>query len=290
MKFSLQGLLMSTNLDPQAHRVATHYEENVLDYEKIRLEQDSPVEFELTTRTMNKWIKNGSVVLDVGVGVGHYASQLAQRGCKLHLVDICESFLKLSLERMAQNHLSDNVLSSTRSSATDLDFIPDNSVDCVLMLGPFYHLVDKKQRERAVVEACRVLKTGGLFFAATINRLGIFHELFKTDRYFDNTKINIQEISKELDEFYKTGVTNENIFKPLGDGYCATIDEFTGLFSTLFTQVDFLGLESFSAYKQKIIFEKKPEEVEIWLSILEKTARSIEGMGTSEHLLYVGRK
>ena len=112
---------MSTKLNQQALRVATHYEKNVIDYEKIRLEQDSPVEFELTTRTMNKWIKNDSIVLDVGVGVGHYASLLAQRGCKLHLVDICERFLNLSLERLAQNHLSENVLSSTLASATDLD-------------------------------------------------------------------------------------------------------------------------------------------------------------------------
>lgn len=281
---------MSNNLDQHAHRVATHYETNVLEYEKIRLEQDSPIEFELTKRTMDKWIKHDSTVLDVGVGVGHYASQLALRGCKLHLVDICESFLNLSIERIAQHNLSKNILSSTRSSATNLDFISDNSVDCVLMLGPFYHLVEKEQRQKAVAEAHRVLKSGGLFFAAAINRLGIFHELFKTDRYFDNTEINIHKISKELDDFYKTGVTNENIFKPLGDGYCATINEFTDLFSTSFTQVDFLGLESFSAYKQKMIFEKKPEDVEIWLSILEKTARSIEGMATSEHLLYVGRK
>ena len=281
---------MSNNLDKQAHRVATHYERNVLDYEKIRLEQDSPVEFELTTRTLNKWIKNDSIVLDVSVGAGHYASQLAQRGCKLHLVDICESFLKISLERMAQNNLSDNVMSSTRSSATNINFIPDNSIDCVLMLGPFYHLIEKNQREKAVDEAYRVLKPGGLLFAAAINRLAIFHELFKTDRYFDNTEINIHEISKELDEFYNTGITNENIFKPLGDGYCATINEFTELFFASFKQVDFLGLESFSAYKQKMLFEKNPKDIEIWLSLLEKTARSIEGIGASEHLMYVGRK
>lgn len=281
---------MSNTLDPQAHRVATHYETHVLDYEKIRLEQDSPVEFELTTRTMKKWIQNNAIVLDVGVGVGHYALQLAQRGCQLHLVDICESLLKLSLERMAQNNLSDHVLSSTLSSATHLDFMPDNSVDCVLMLGPFYHLVEKQQREKAVAQAYRVLKSGGLIFAAAINRLAILHELFKTDRYFDNTEINISAISTALDDYYKSGVTNENIFKPLGDGYCATISEFSELFSASFTQVDFLGLESFSAYKQKMIFEKKSEDVDLWLSLLEKTARSIEGMGASEHLLYVGRK
>jgi S-adenosylmethionine-dependent methyltransferase len=290
MPFLFQRNFMSTHLDPQAHRVAEHYENKVIEYQKIRLERESPVEFELTKRTMKRWIKNDSVVVYVGVGVGHYAVELAQRNCKLHLVDICESFLKLSQERMAQHHLSANILSSTRSSATSLEFIPDNSVDCVLMLGPFYHLVDKKQREKAVAEAYRVLKADGLFFAAGINRLGIFHELFKTDRFFDHSEINIKCISKALDEFFKTGVTNETIFKPLGDAYCATIDEFSALFSPSFKQVDFLGLESFSAYKQKMIFDKKAEDVEIWLSILEKTARTIEGMGTSEHLLYVGKK
>lgn len=75
-------------LDPQAKKVAAHYETTGIDYQKIRLEQESPIEFEMTKRTLNKWIKNDAVVLYVGVGVGHYAVELAHRGCKLHLVDI----------------------------------------------------------------------------------------------------------------------------------------------------------------------------------------------------------
>ena len=77
---------MLIDLDTNALRVVDHYENSVIEYEKIRLEQDSPVEFELTKRTLDKWIKNDSVILDVGVGVGHYATLLAQRGCKLHSV------------------------------------------------------------------------------------------------------------------------------------------------------------------------------------------------------------
>ena len=281
---------MSPLLDRQAKRVATHYENNVIDYEKIRLEQDSPIEFEITKRAMTKWIQNGSIVLDVGVGVGHYATLLAQRGCKLHLVDICESFLKLSQEHLARYHLSEQVMSSTQSSATDLCFIPDNSVDCVLMLGPFYHLVDIQKREQAVAEAARTLKTGGLLFAAGINRLAILHELFSSDRFCDNPEINIKRISKELDNYCQTGISDETIFKPSGDSYCATIDEFSALFSSLFTQIDFLGVESFSAFKQKKIFEKNSADVDVWLSILEKTARTVEGQASSEHFLYVGKK
>ena len=85
---------------------------------------------------------------------------------------------------MDQNHLSSSVLSATRASATETKFLVDQSVDCVLMLGPFYHLIDKAQRDKAVSEAYRVLKTDGLFFAAAINRLGILHGLFENGSLF----------------------------------------------------------------------------------------------------------
>lgn len=207
-----------------------------------------------------------------------------------YLVDICESFLTLSQEHLASKGLSNNIMGCTQASATDLRFIPDNSVDCVLMLGPFYHLTDQNQRDEAVAEASRVLKTDGLLFAAAINRLAIFHELFKSDRFFDSTEINIQHISKELEEYCQTGVSNAQIFQPLGDAYLATISEFSALFSSSFDQVDFLGVESFSSYKQKKIFEKNPEDLEMWLSFLEKMSRTPEGRACSEHFLYVGKK
>jgi SAM-dependent methyltransferase len=48
---------------------------------------------------------------------------------------------------------------------------PDATADVVLLLGPLYHLVDATQRHRALAEAHRVLRPGGVLVAAGIGRL-----------------------------------------------------------------------------------------------------------------------
>lgn len=45
----------------------------------------------------------------------------------------------------------------------------DSSVDYVLMLGPLYHLTERADRVKSLGEAFRVLRPGGLLFAAAIS-------------------------------------------------------------------------------------------------------------------------
>ena len=46
----------------------------------------------------------------------------------------------------------------------------DASADAVLLLGPLYHLVEPDERARALAEARRVLRPGGVLLAAAISR------------------------------------------------------------------------------------------------------------------------
>lgn len=47
----------------------------------------------------------------------------------------------------------------------------DDSFDAALLLGPLYHLVERRDRLRAWAEAIRVVRPGGWVFAAGISRL-----------------------------------------------------------------------------------------------------------------------
>ncbi|WP_026069542.1 class I SAM-dependent methyltransferase [Legionella tunisiensis] len=103
--------------------IKKHYEKNVIEYEKIRLERDSPVEFALTLRKFSQYIPKGSVVIDIGIGVGHYAEYLAKRDCSLHLVDIVPAFLDYTKSRLEKAGLKEKILSENLASAIDLSFI-----------------------------------------------------------------------------------------------------------------------------------------------------------------------
>jgi SAM-dependent methyltransferase len=59
----------------------------------------------------------------------------------------------------------------------------DGFGDVVLLLGPLYHLTEPAERLRALREACRVLRPGGVMFAAAISRYasaldGLSRDLF----------------------------------------------------------------------------------------------------------------
>ncbi len=107
------------------------------------------------------------VVVDVGGAAGAYAYWLAGLGHTVHLLDPVEKHVRQAEEAAARHPRS---LASIRSG--DARSLPygDSSADVVLLLGPLYHLQERDDRLRALREARRVLKSGGLLFAAAISR------------------------------------------------------------------------------------------------------------------------
>jgi SAM-dependent methyltransferase len=106
-------------------------------------------------------------ILDVGGATGVYALPLAERGYRVQLIDP----VPLHVERaQALSAASSTPLAGANvGDARALD-VPDGSVDVVLMFGPLYHLPDRNDRVRALTEARRVLKPGGLLLSAYISR------------------------------------------------------------------------------------------------------------------------
>ena len=71
-------------------------------------------------------------------------------------------------------------------------------MDCVLLLGPLYHLVDAADRRTALGEATRVLRPGGVLFAAGISRYastldGLVRDLFSDDRFARIVERDLQD-------------------------------------------------------------------------------------------------
>lgn len=100
-------------------------------------------------------------VLDVGGGAGVYASWLAERGYDVHLVDPVPLHVT-----QAREH---GTFTAGLGDARDLAE-PDASRDAVLLLGPLYHLPERADRVRALAEARRVVRPGGVVCAAAICR------------------------------------------------------------------------------------------------------------------------
>jgi ubiquinone/menaquinone biosynthesis C-methylase UbiE len=124
-----------------------------------------------------------AVVVDVGGAAGVYAFPLAKQGYEVHLIDPVE----LHLNQARTHALSTGVplKSIARGDARRLD-MPSAVADAVLLLGPLYHLVERADRLQALRESYRILKPGGILFAAAISRFASLIDGFASGFFGDS--------------------------------------------------------------------------------------------------------
>lgn len=149
-------------LDPALERYYS------LGREKDRLDT-APLEKARTLRILQKRLPlPPATILDVGGAYGVYAFPLAEQGYEVHLIDPIPVHIEQAQE-YAKNFPSAKLASCSVSDAR-LIARADSSADAILFLGPLYHLVLPNDRLKALNEAYRILKKGGLLFVAAISR------------------------------------------------------------------------------------------------------------------------
>ena len=123
------------------------------------------VEFLTTVHYIEKYLQKGMKILEIGAGTGRYSHYFAGKGYAVYAVELMECNIDVF---RANTRTGENV-TVRQGDALDLSFIPDGKYDVVLLLGPMYHLYTDEDKHRAMSEAIRVAKRGGVIFAAYCN-------------------------------------------------------------------------------------------------------------------------
>ncbi|MFJ3235859.1 class I SAM-dependent methyltransferase [Streptomyces sp. NPDC086787] len=154
-----------------SHEVAPEtlrfYNETINEANRLTTTADGRLELLRTQELLRRYLPLAPArVLDVGGGPGVHARWLVEDGYDVHLVGPVPRHIQQAESTGATVELGD-----TRQLGAE-----EASYDVVLVLGPLYHLLDRRDRDRALAEAYRVLKPGGLLAAAGINRYASLFE------------------------------------------------------------------------------------------------------------------
>ncbi|MDW4500264.1 class I SAM-dependent methyltransferase [Sulfitobacter sp. D35] len=129
------------------------------------------VELDRTLRIIDRYVPAACNMLDLGGGPGRYTLAMAERGHRCQLVDLSPRLVEEANARISDSLYATTTPRAVVGDATDLSAFADASFDCVLALGPFYHVTKNKDRKTAARECFRVLRRGGVVLAAFIPRL-----------------------------------------------------------------------------------------------------------------------
>lgn len=242
-------------------------------------------EFAVTLRTLRDHLPPPPArILDCGGGPGRYAIELTKRGYEVTLFDL--SRINLSFAR-TQAHAANVALAGyEHGTATDLSRFAADSFDAVLLMGPLYHLIDPKDREAALREARRVLKTGGVLAVAFISQYAALRFLVKEDPEF------VVRSPRRIAAFWQTGS-----FPPeRGDGaefiaYFAPPAEVRPLIEKAgFNVRAVLGVEGLVSMIEDKLNALTGEAWDAWVDINYRAAADPGLHGAVEHLLCIAEK
>jgi ubiquinone/menaquinone biosynthesis C-methylase UbiE len=145
-----------------ASELVEHYGVDCFEDTRLSRSPHGRLEFLRTQELIRRLLPiAGARILDIGGGTGVHAAWLAADGHAVHVVDLVPRHVDAAAARVG---VTAEVGDARQLSASD------ESVDVALLLGPLYHLVDPAERLRALAEARRVLRPGGLSVVAAISR------------------------------------------------------------------------------------------------------------------------
>lgn len=141
-------------------------------------------------------VKEGSHVLDLGCGFGRNSNWLASKGAIVSAININEE--ELSEAKRRAEELSVNV-KYINADAGSLPF-EDSSFDVVLDAG-CTHMCDEQTQGKSVLEAVRILKTGGyLQFFGFSKEHPSYQKNSESPQFRD-----LEDIKKQYGEYFEIG-------------------------------------------------------------------------------------
>lgn len=235
------------------------------------------VEFLTTVRYVDRYLTPGARICEIGAGTGRYSHHFAQKGYSVDAVELIPHNIQVfnSLTQAGE------AVTVRQGDARDLAFIADNSYDITLLLGPMYHLYTEADQRRALTEAIRVTRRGGVIFAAyCMNDATVLNFLFAREGIKDPHYRALVDF-----DTFKCSSTPEELFA------LYRTEEINALAQGLpITRLHFVGTDMATNYMRPVINAMDDDTFAEYLRYHFAICERADLVGASHHTLDILRK
>lgn len=247
--------------------------------DRLTRSRHGQMEYLTTLSCIDRYAPEPCDVLELGAGAGAYSLTLAREGYGVTALELVDKNVEM-LRRKAEGVPTLTVL---QGDALDLSRFGDDSFDLTLCLGPLYHIYDRGDMDRALDEAIRVTRPGGVLLAAFLSVHAIL--------YANYLQAPPHTFRAGLAENFEGDLTSVRHFpEQCFTGF--TVAEFESLFahrpvSHLATVSTDGGLE---IAEGRADFHLSDEDFKAFAAYHLRHCQDRELLGLSNHLLYCCKK
>jgi len=258
----------------QMSELEKHY--NKFNEDKRLLRRHGQVEYITSMKYIHKYLEGldkNAKILDIGAGTGRYSVALAEEGYDVTAVELVKYNLGILKSK-------NSTVKAMQGNATNLKKLEDNTFDLTLLFGPMYHLYTFEDKLKALNEAKRVTKSGGIILVAYVmNEYGVITYGFKEN--------NVLECLKDgrLTEDFKCVSTEKDLYDYMRLEDIQKLNEVSGL-----ERIQIISTDGPADYLRPILNAMDEETFEIFIKYHLSTCERYELLGASAHTLDILRK
>lgn len=205
-------------------------------------------------------------IADIGAGTGRYSVELCHRGYDVTAVEL----VKHNLEILRAKHEN---IKTWQGDARNLSFLGDKSFDITLLFGPLYHLHGDEEKLKALAEARRITKKGGIILVAYVmNEYSVISYCFKEHKW--------SEVAEKggLRPDFHTICTEEDLYDYVRLEDIDRLNKAAGL-----DRIKIISADGAADYMRRELNEMSEEEFEAFCAFQLAIAERPELVGAGSH-------
>lgn len=240
---------------------------------RLNTTKANSIEFLTTTLYINKYLKIGMKILDIGAGTGAYSIYYAEKGYDVTAVEPVKRNIDIMKSKAASHKLNFDI---EEGNALNMRNFADESFDAVLCLGPLYHLDNDKDRLKCIEETKRVCKKDGKIFYA----------------YLSNDMVFVTESMLYNKDFLGSTQYDNESFKLKDEPFCFMTPDYMKQLMKLSSlkEVKHIAADGLSELLSSKINAFNDQQFKEWFRFHLYTCEKEELIGYSNHIVFIAEK